>query len=138
MSKDIEDRLRDALASRAEQVTAESLRPADAPQVVRTRRRWGTADGSRWTAWRTPVLVAAAAATVMVGLELLHLRPDDDPPAPANTSAVVTGSPCDREAELARAALEGDAVSADVDGDGALDRVATAVDGEAGPKCRAF
>jgi len=39
---------------------------------------------------------------------------------------------------LISAALDNDWLPADVDGDGATDRVATAVDEEAAPKCRAF
>jgi hypothetical protein len=137
MNEDIVDRLRQALVSRAEQVTPESLRPADAPQAAWSRRGSRVPKGSWWTAWRTPILAAAAAATVMAGLATVGPRPDNDT-HPANPPTVVTGSPCEREEELVRAALEVGGASADVDGDGVLDRVVTAVDGEAGAKCRAF
>jgi hypothetical protein len=137
MSKDVEDRLRRALVSRAEQVTAESLRPAELPHLARSKRSWGTPGRSRWTTWRTPILAAAAAATVVAGLVLLDLGPDVGV-SPADEPIVVTGSECARELELVTVALEDGGVSADVDGDGAPDRVATAVDGEASQKCRAF
>src|SRR5215208_5497232 len=131
MSKDVEDRLRRALVSRAEQVTAESLRPAELPHLARSKRPWGTRDRSRWTTWRTPILAAAAAATVVAGLALVDELGSGVAAPPADESIVVTGSQCARELELVTVALEDRGVSADVDGDGARDRVVTAVDGEA-------
>src|SRR4051794_38177714 len=138
MSKDVEDRLRRALVSRAEQVTAESLRPSEPPHRARRKGAWGTAGGSRWTTWRTPILAATAAATVAAGLALVGNRGPDDRVPPANESIVVTGSEGARELEMVTVALEDGGVSADVDGDGAPDKVVTAVDGEASSKCRAF
>jgi len=138
MNKDIEDRLRRALVGRAEQVTAASLRPAEPPNLATSRRpAWGSPGRSRWTTWSTVTLAAAAVATVIGGLTYLSLRPNEDTP-PASSPTVVTGSSCDREAELVAAALSVSWVPADVDGDGVPDRVATAVDGEAAPNCRAF
>jgi len=138
MSKDTEDRLRRALAHRAEQVTPESLRPAEPPHLARSGRTRTTGrTPRRWAPLRTPILAAAAAAAVIGGLAYLNQRPTDDAP-PAGSPAVVTGSSCEREAELVAAALDEGWVTADVDGDGAADRIVTAVDAEAAPSCRAF
>src|SRR5262245_40788142 len=137
MSKETEDRLRRALAERAEQVTAESLRPAElASPSTASRAAWGSFGRSSWTRW-APAVAAAAAVTVIAGVALLD-RPTSDEAPPAGSPEVVTGSSCPREADLVAAALRDGSVLADVDGDGAPDRIVTAVDPDAAPRCRAF
>jgi len=131
----IEDRLRRALAARAEQVTPSSLQAAT--PVSSTPPRKAT--------WRAPMLAAAAAATVLVaGVTYAALNGTVGQPAPGPATApprpkVVTGSTCARESALVGAALRRDeGVPADVDGDGAPDRVVVAADEHGEPGCRAF
>jgi hypothetical protein len=145
MSREIEDRLRAAMAARADQVTPDSLRPEDLPTPDRRRRRDET---SRWKpvwVWGGAAAgVAAAIAVIAVGVTI---GTDDDSVEPAEPSptvtspspTTVTGSECADEAALIAAALDGTgAVQADVDGDGVGDSVAAAVDDQAAPRCRAF
>jgi hypothetical protein len=127
-TNDIEDRLRRALDARAEQVTPASLRPAEPPAVKRPWR----------IIWGAPILAAAAVLAVL-GLVSLIDRGGQGTTPPANPPTVVqTSGTCDREEALISKALDTGGVAADVDGDGAADRVATATDGKAAPKCRAF
>ena len=126
---EIEDRLRQALAARAEQVTPASLRPADPPKVKRPRR----------FSWGLPLLAAAAAVLAVLGvMSVVDLGGQESAP-PAGKPIVHTSGNCDREGALiTRALLGGRTFAADVNGDGAPDQVATADDHKAPPKCRAF
>lgn len=131
----IEDRLRRALSARAEQVTHSSLRAAEPLQPTAPRK----------VTWRAPMLAAAAVATVLVaGVTYAALSGSVGQPAPGPATAppqpkVVTGSTCPHEGALAGAALRREeGVPADVDGDGAPDRVVVAVDDHGAPGCRAF
>lgn len=130
----VEDRLRRALSARAEQVTPSSLRPP-APLKPASPRK---------VTWHAPMLAAAAAATVLVaGVTYAALsgtlgQPAPGPAAPPEPK-VVTGSACPRETALVGSALRRDeGVAADVDGDGAPDRVVVATDEQGQPGCRAF
>ena len=124
-----EDRLRRALEARAEQVTPQSLRRAVPPPAA-SRRRW------------LPVTLASAAAVTLVAAGGLLLQSRDDrheaPPAAGRQDRVQTSSGCPREGRLATDALAGKVQSVDVDGDGAPDDVALAVDDNARAACRAF
>ncbi|MEJ3743247.1 hypothetical protein WEI85_08170 [Actinomycetes bacterium KLBMP 9797] len=86
MSQDLEARLRAALAARADQVTPDSLRPAEPPrrQVRRARR------------WAAPLAVAAAALLVVMLAGLPRLLPDRDtdpnPGAGQDRTAVLDGA----------------------------------------------
>jgi hypothetical protein len=126
---DIEDRLRQALAARAEQVTPASLRPADPPKVKRRRR----------FIWVAPILAAAAAVLAILGvMSLVDLGGQESTP-PAGQPTIHTSGNCDHEVRLmSRALLRPSDFTADVDGDGDGDQVATATDPNAGPACRAF
>jgi hypothetical protein len=126
-SNEIEDRLRRALAARAEQVTPASLRPAEPPSVKRPR----------WIIWGTPILATAAVLAVLGVMSVLDLGSQETTP-PAGRTPVHTSGTCDREEALITRALDSSRVTADVDGDGAADRVATATDDTAAPNCRAF
>lgn len=126
---EIEDRLRQALAARAEQVTPASLRPADPPKVKRPRR----------FSWGLPLLAAAAAVLAVLGvMSVVDLGGQDSAP-PAGKPIVHTSGNCDREEALMTRALLGPSeFTADVNGDGAPDQVATVTDDKAPEKCRAF
>ncbi|HKE67874.1 MAG TPA: hypothetical protein VKB55_01385 [Nocardioidaceae bacterium] len=126
---DIEDRLRQALAARAEQVTPASLRPADPPKVKRRRR----------FIWVAPILAAAAAVLAILGvMSLVDLHGQESTP-PAGQPTIHTSGNCEHEAALmTRALLSPSDFTADVDGDGDGDQVATTTDPNAGPACRAF
>jgi hypothetical protein len=147
MSRDIEDRLRQALDARAEHVTQQSLRPAEAPQsrerpvdgaLRLVRRPWvGAAVGA-----------VAASAVAIVGFALVDggdsNRVADPTPTPTvstepTSPSVHTGTDCPRESLLVATALEKASLhQADVDGDGSPDAIAAVSDGQAGPACRAF
>jgi hypothetical protein len=130
---EIEDRLRQALAARGEQVTPASLRPADPPPVKRPKR----------IVWRVPILAAAAVLAVLGVISFVAMDEQATTP-PASPTVVHTSGTCDREEALITRALDskardaGGPRSADVDGDGRADRIATATDSKGGPKCRAF
>ena len=131
----IEDRLRRALAARAEQVTPSSLRSATPVRTAPPRK----------VTWRAPMLAAAAAAAVLLagvtyaGLQGLAGQPAPGPATAPPQPKVVTGSSCPRESTLVEHALRREeGVPADVDGDGAPDRVVTAVDNQGNRGCRAF
>ena len=126
---DIEDRLRQALAARAEQVTPASLRPAD-PLKVKQRRRF---------VWVAPILAAAAAVLAILGVMSLVDLGGGESTRPAGQPTIHTSGNCEREADLMTQALLGPSqFTADVNGDGALDQVATVTDHKAPPRCRAF
>lgn len=126
---EIEDRLRQALAARAEQVTPASLRPADPPKVKRPRR----------FSWGLPLLAAAAAVLAVLGvMSVVDLGGQESTP-PAGQPIVHTSGNCDREEALMTRALLGPSeFTADVNGDGTPDQVATVIDPKAAPACRAF
>lgn len=126
---EIEDRLRQALAARAEQVTPASLRPADPPKVKRPRR----------FSWGLPLLAAAAAVLAVLGvMSVVDLGGQESTP-PAGQPIVHTSGNCDREEGLMTRALLGPSeFTADVNGDGTPDQVATVTDPKAAPACRAF
>ena len=133
-SNEIEDRLRRALAARGEQVTPASLRPADPPPVKRPKR----------IVWGVPILAAAAVLAVLGVISFVAIGGQDTTPPASPSTTVHTSGTCDREEALITRALDarardaGGPRSADVDGDGRADRIATATDPKAGPKCRAF
>jgi hypothetical protein len=147
MSRDIEDRLRHALDARAEQVTHESLRPAEAP-MPRNRPLDGAVRLVR-RPWVGPVLgTVAASAAAIVGFALIDGGDSNQVAEPTPTPTVSTeptspsvhtGTDCPRESHLVTTALEKAPLrQADVDGDGSPDSVAVVSDGQAGPACRAF
>src|SRR5262245_4825063 len=127
-NENTEDRLRRALAARTEQVTPASLRPAQPPPVKRPRR----------IIWGVPILAAAAVLTVLGVMSYGDLGGQENPPPAGQPTVVHTSGTCDREEALITRALDAGGVAADVDGDGAADRVATATDHKAAPTCRAF
>ena len=127
-SNEIEDRLRRALAARAEQVTPASLRPAEPPQVKRPR----------WIVWGAPILAAAAVLAVLGVMSVVDFGGQETTPPASPPTAVHTSGTCEREEALITRALDNSRVTADVDGDGAADLVATATDDTAAPNCRAF
>lgn len=108
MSSLIEDRLRDALVARAEQVTPEDLRPlslAAAPE--RGHRASAVLAG----------LAAAAAVAAVVSVPFLgdHGAPEPAEPTPTPTSTP-SSSPDDVDQSLTE-------LDADLDGDGERDRI---------------
>jgi hypothetical protein len=148
MSRDIEDRLRQALEARAEQVTQQSLRPAEPPESRRravdeairlVRRPWvGAAVGA-----------AAASAAAIMAFAVVDGGDSNQVADPTPTPTVSTeptspavhpGSDCPRESLLVTTALEKAPLrQADVDGDGAPDSIAVVADAQAAPPaCRAF
>jgi hypothetical protein len=147
MSRDIEDRLRRALDARAQQVTQESLRPAEAP-APRNRPLDGAIRLVR-RPWVGPVVGAvAASAAAVVGFALLDgddsAQVAEPTPTPSvstepTSPPVHTGSDCPREALLVTTALEKAPLrQADVDGDGSPDAAVAVSDAQALPACRAF
>jgi hypothetical protein len=127
-SNETEDRLRRALAARAEQVTSASLRPAEPPQVKRPKR----------IVWGVPILAAAAVLAVLGVISFVDLGGQETTPPASPPTSVHTSGTCDREEALISQALDAGGKAVDVDGDGVPDRIATATDPKAGPKCRAF
>jgi hypothetical protein len=96
---------------------------------------------NRRITWGVPLLTAAAVAVVVVaGLTYATMSRTGGAPtaAPLAAPQTVTGSPCERESALVGAALRHTSTTADVDGDGAADRVAVAVDDDGPPGCRTF
>lgn len=134
MNEHLEDRLRRALAARAEQVTPATLRP-EPPVEPRRRAR---------VTWVAPVLAAAAVAAVLVaGVTYAVIiatggQPAPGPAATPDQRQVVTGGSCAHESALVAAALRRRWVPADVDGDGVPDRLAVAVDEGGRAGCRTF
>jgi hypothetical protein len=147
MNRETEDRLRAALAARADQVTPDSLRREDLPAPSKGRRAGSDGTGRRpvWVWGGVAAGVAAAVAAIVVGVTV---GTDDGSVEPAGPSpstptspraTTVTGSDCAGEADLVSVAFgQPGAVSADVDGDGADDAVIATVDDQASPACRAF
>jgi len=82
--------------------------------------------------------VAVAASVAAVAMASSGSAGAAGTPGSPRTSALFTSGTCEHEAALITAALDTDWVPADVDGDGATDRVATATDHGAAPRCRAF
>lgn len=131
MNNRTEQRLRRALAARAEQVTPESLRPLPAPEP----RSDATAR------WARPLLAAAAVTAVVGGLTYAGLTGEQTRVGPATKPGdrVVTGTSCPRESDLVARALNRNWLDADVDGDNRPDRVAVARDAAGGEAaCRVF
>lgn len=124
------ERLRDALAARADLVTPESLRPA-APPAERPRRM---------PRWSTTMLSAAAGVSLVVGglAYVATSQSGTTEPGPVSPPETVTGTSCPHEEQAVDRALRRDFLTADVDGDGAPDRVAGVFDEGARPGCRAF
>src|SRR3954468_10655150 len=97
----------------------------------RRRRRTYVAALAAAAAVAASLAAVAAATTGSTGTVVGHA-------GSPTTSALFTSGTCEHEAALITTALVTDWVEADVDGDGSADRVATAVDEEGTPECRAF
>ncbi|MDQ1602979.1 MAG: hypothetical protein QOE01_824 [Actinomycetota bacterium] len=132
MSTPTEDRLRRALAARAEQVTPSAMRVAT-PLPGSHRRAW-------W--WATAAAGAVALAVVVAG-QFASGGPSDTfvPPATRHTTSVpdvVASGQCPNGVGVALTAVEGAAGRADIDGDGVPDTVALGRDSSAAPQCSWF
>jgi hypothetical protein len=92
---------------------------------------------NRRITWGVPALAAVAVAAVVVA-GLTYATTSRTGAGEAAAPRTVTGSSCERESALVDAALRRSSTTADVDGDGAPDRVAVAVDDEGRPGCRTF
>jgi hypothetical protein len=123
-----EDRLRRALEARADQVTTHSLRGPVIPARAARRRRWAPA----------ALLSAAAVAVVAAGALVVRSASDHQDTPPVAPDRVETSGSCRREARLVTQALTGEVRRADIDGDGAADDVAVAVDDRGRQACRGF
>ncbi len=104
MSSLVEDRLRDALAARADQVTPEDLGPLVVPPPVHHRRRTAVLAG----------LAAAAVVAALVAVPLLNDRPEAPEPVAPSPSPAPSPSLDATPDPQARAELS---VDVDIDGE---------------------
>ena len=98
MSNLMEERLRDALAARADQVTPEDLGPLVVPAAAGRSRRTAVLAG----------LAAAAVVAAVVGVPLLGQDPGAPAPGPAEPSPSPTPSVVEQGRAEVRTDLDGD------------------------------